>query len=581
VSEPLLVRVWAPHAERVDLVVGDRAVPMVRGADDVFEQEAPAAHGERYGIRLDGGAVRPDPRAVWLPDGVHSPGAVYHHDRFAWTDEGWTGRPWEQAVVYELHVGTFTPDGTFDAATRRMEHLVDLGVTHVELLPVCAFDGVAGWGYDGVAPWSVHEPYGGPDGLKAFVDAAHRHGLAVILDVVHNHLGPSGAYLSELGPFFTDRYHTPWGESVNLDGPGSDQVRAYLLGSLSAWVHDFHVDGIRLDAVHEMQDNRAVPFLEEISAAMDGWSSRLGRPLVTVAESDRNDPWTVMPRGQGGLGMTAQWDDDVHHALHAWLTGESQGYYADFAADPPTALQTVLTAAFLHAGGYSSFRGRSHGRPVDRAAVPGYRFVASLQTHDQVGNRALGERLPALVPDGHLAAGAALLLLGPFVPMLFMGEEWAASTPWLFFSSFDDPDLAAAVTQGRRAEFADHGWRAADVPDPQAPGTVERSRLVWDERHDPRHAAMLAWYRHLLRLRHTHPQLRDPRLDQVRVEATDEVVTMHRGDVRVAASVADQPRTVLLDRPVGTVLASFGRVAGLDGPSTEVLLGPGSAAVLR
>ena len=288
-----------------------------------------------------------------------------------------------------------------------------------------------------------------------------------------------------------------------------------------------------------------------------------------------------MPRDHGGLGMTAQWDDDVHHALHTWLTGESQGYYADFAADSPTAVQTVLTAAFLHAGGYSSFRGRSHGRPVDRSAVPGYRFVASLQTHDQVGNRALGERLPALVPDGHLAAGAALLLLGPFVPMLFMGEEWAASTPWQFFSSFADPDLAAAVTRGRRAEFADHGWTAADVPDPQDGGTLERSRLAWDELGHPRHAAMLAWYRRLLELRHTHPQLRDPRLDQVQVEVSEDVATMHRGDVRVVASVAGRPRTVTLDRPVGTVLACFGSVDGVDGPSTEVGLGPGSTAVLR
>ncbi len=461
-------RVWAPAATRVELVTADGREPLRAEAGGWFAALRSVGHGERYGFSLDGGEVRPDPRAVWLPDGVHAPGAAYDHTRFTWSDAGWEGRPWPRAVVYELHVGTFTPAGTFDAAAARLGHLVDLGVTHVELMPVCAFDGVDGWGYDGVAPWSVHEPYGGPDGLKRFVDAAHAAGLAVLLDVVHNHVGPSGAYLTEFGPYLSTAHPTPWGGAVNLDGPGSDEVRSYLLGSVRAWLCDFHVDGLRLDAVHTLRDVRALPLLEELSSAVDDLSAQVGRPLVVVAESDRNDPATVTPRSEQGLGLTAQWDDDVHHALHTLLTGEAQGYYADFAVDPPASVATVLTEAFVHAGTYSSFRGRRHGRPVDRTRVPGYRFVASLQTHDQVGNRAHGERLAALVDTDRLAAGAALLLLGPFVPMLFMGEEWAASTPWLFFSSFPQPHLAALVTQGRQVEFAEHGWAPGEVPDPTA-----------------------------------------------------------------------------------------------------------------
>jgi maltooligosyltrehalose trehalohydrolase len=571
-------RVWAPRAGIVELVLRDERQPMAPEPNGWFSTSAPASHGDRYGFSLDDGPVRPDPRAVWLPDGVHRPGAVYDHDRFGWGDRGWTGRDWPDAVLYEMHVGTFTAPGTFDAATARLDHLVDLGVTHVELLPVCAFDGTHGWGYDGVAPWSVHEPYGGPDGLKRFVDAAHSRRLSVLLDVVHNHLGPSGAYLAEFGPFFTDRYHTPWGQAINLDGPGSDEVRTYLLGSVEAWVRDFHVDGIRLDAVHEMQDNRALPFLEELSAEVARLADDLGRPLVTIAESDRNDPWTVMPSSAGGLGLTAQWDDDVHHALHTWLTGEKQGYYADFAAEPARALRAVFTSAFFHAGGYSTFRGRCHGRPVDTSVVSGSRFVASLQTHDQVGNRAVGDRLCDGLSPGRLAAGAALLLLGPFVPMLFMGEEWAAGTPWLFFSSFPDPELAQAVTRGRRAEFAEHGWPTDEIPDPQDPQTRNLSVLDWDEpEHEP-HATMLSWYRTLIQLRRDIPALRDPDLTGVRIDVDGPLVVLHRGRHLVAANSASAPVRVPLGGAVVEVLAAFG--APDLPPSPDRLMLPAEAVTV-
>jgi maltooligosyltrehalose trehalohydrolase len=523
--------------------------------------------------------VRPDPRAVWLPDGVHAPSAAYEHGRATWTDAGWRGRTWPDAVVYELHVGTFTAPGTLDAAQQHLPYLADLGVTHVELMPVCAFDGTVGWGYDGVAPWSVHEPYGGPDALKRFVDAAHATGLGVLLDVVHNHLGPSGAYLADFGPYVTDRYRTPWGAAVNLDEAGSDEVRAYLLGSIESWLRDFHLDGLRLDAVHELRDNRALSFLEEVAVLVDRLSSDLRRSLVVVAESDRNDPRTVTPRRENGLGLTAQWDDDVHHAVHVLLTGESQGYYGDFARDPAGAVATTLTSAFLHAGTYSTFRGRTHGRPVDRTTTPGHRFVVALQTHDQVGNRALGDRISACVPPGRLAAGTALVLLGPYVPMLFMGEEWAASTPWQFFSSFPDPEMGRLVTGGRREEFGTHGWDTTEVPDPQHSQTHRRSVLEWDERTRPPHAEVLDWYRTLLRLRREVPDLRDPCLADVALTRHGDALVLHRGDHRVAANLGPHEARVPLDAEP-EVLASFGTPAAPT-PGHALLLGPDTVAVVR
>ncbi len=571
--------VWAPHARAVDLALDGTRTPLSPGCDGWFGTDIVAGHGDAYGFSVDGGPVRPDPRGVWLPDGVHSPGRAYDHGLFRWTDARWAGQAWDDAVLYELHVGTFTREGTFDAAAGRLDHLVEVGITHVELMPVAAFDGTAGWGYDQVALWSVHEPYGGPDGLKRFVDAAHSHGLAVLLDVVHNHVGASGNHLGEFGPYLTDRVRTPWGEAVNLDGPGSDQVRAFLIGSVEAWLRDFHADGVRLDAVHEMHDERAITFLEELSGRVDTLAEKLGRPLVVVAESDRNDPRTVMSRRDRGLGMTAQWDDDVHHALHAWLTGEAQGYYADFAADPPAALQAVYSGAFFHAGTYSSFRGRTHGRPVDTSRVPGHAFVASLQTHDQVGNRARGDRLGSLVPPSHLAAGAALLLLGPFVPMLFMGEEWAASTPWQFFSSFPDPALAAMVTAGRRAEFAEHGWSDAEVPDPQDPATAQRSRLDWSEIDEPEHRQMLDWYRTLIALREDYPELRDPRLDHVHLLVDSEHALLSRGGFRVAVNLAGDPWLVDLDATARMVAAFLVPDEAFGNVGTRHLL-PGQSVVV-
>nr|WP_232246803.1 malto-oligosyltrehalose trehalohydrolase [Kitasatospora mediocidica] len=544
-------------------VDGDRH-PLEAHAGGWWQGEAPA--GRAYGFRLDGGPALPDPRSARQPDGPDGLSAHVDHAAFAWSDAPWHGRPLAGAVVYELHVGTFTPAGTFAGAEERLDHLVELGVDFVELMPVCPFPGRHGWGYDGVSLWAVHEPYGGPEGLKRFVDAAHRRGLGVILDVVHNHLGPSGNYLPAFGPYFTDRHHTPWGAAVNLDAPGSDEVRDYLVGSALAWLGDYRIDGLRLDAVHALADDRAVHFLEELSTAVDTLAAAVGRPLFLIGESDLNDPRLTSPRQAGGLGLTAQWSDDLHHALHAALTGESQGYYADFARAPLAAVAKVLTRGWFHDGSWSSFRERHHGRPFP--AAYGARLLGYTQTHDQIGNRAVGDRLS----PAQLALGAALVLTSPFTPMLFMGEEWGASTPWQYFTDHTDPDLAEAVRQGRRREFTEHGWSAQEIPDPQAPGTVLASTLDWSEPRQPDHTQLLSWYRTLIRLRRAEPALTDPDLAAVRVEFDEEErwLTVHRGDLRITVNLGDKP----YEPPAGTQLARYGEVTG-----TRV--GPGACVVSR
>jgi len=467
-----------------------------------------------------------------------------------------------------------------DAAAARLGHLSELGVTHVELMPLCPFPGRHGWGYEGVSPWAVHEPYGGPEALKRFVDRAHELGLAVILDVVHNHLGPSGNHLPRFGPYFTDAYTTPWGAAVNLDAPGSDEVRAFLIGSALAWLRDYRLDGLRLDAVHALYDTRARHFLEELSAAVDGLAAELGRPLSLIAESDLNNPRFITPRAEHGLGLHAQWNDDFHHALHTALTGESQGYYADFARAPFAALAKTLTGGYFHDGTYSSFRGRHHGRPLDRARVGGHRLLGYSQTHDQVGNRAQGDRLSAHLSPGLLACAATLVLTAPFTPMLFMGEEWAAGTPWQFFTDHTDPELAEAVRRGRRREFAAHGWAEEDVPDPQDPATRERSCLDWSEPGRPPHARVLDWYRRLIALRREQPDLTDPDLADTKVAYDEEArwLAFRRGDVRVAVNLGKDPAAIPLGTRPALVLAAWEPVAapGADG----LLQLPGESCVV-
>ncbi|WP_329544940.1 malto-oligosyltrehalose trehalohydrolase [Streptomyces sp. NBC_01356] len=573
--------VWAPQADRVTLHCEGTTRTLEHDPERAgwWTGDAEARDGTRYGFALDDGPVLPDPRSRRQPDGPDGLSAVVDPERYGWRTE-WAGRPLPGAVLYELHVGTYTPEGTLDAAAERLGHLQELGITHVELMPVCPFPGRHGWGYEGVSLWAVHEPYGGPEALKRFVDRAHELGLGVVLDVVHNHLGPSGNYLPAFGPYFTDTHQTPWGSAVNLDAPGSDEVRAYLVGSALAWLRDYRLDGLRLDAVHALRDSRALHFLEELSTAVDGLAADLGRPLFLVAESDLNDPRLITSREEGGLGLHAQWNDDFHHVLHTALTGEAQGYYADFARAPFASLAKTLTSGFFHDGTYSSFRGRSHGRPLDRTRVSAHRLLGYAQTHDQIGNRAQGDRLSASLSPGLLACAAALTLTGPFTPMLFMGEEWAAGTPWQFFTDHTDPELADAVRRGRRREFAAHGWAEEDVPDPQDPATRDRSCLDWSEPEEALHARVLAWYRDLITLRRRQADLSDPDLAAVKIAYDEEArwLALRRGDVRVAVNLSKETAEIPLGIRHARVLAAWEpvRAPGEDG----VLSVPGESCVV-
>jgi len=534
--------------------------------------------GDDYSFAIDGGDGLPDPRSAWQPQGVLGPSRLVDHGSFAWHDDNWRGVPVAGRVLYELHIGTFTPEGTFDAAALRLPDLVEFGIDVIELMPVAAFDGDRGWGYDGVALYAVHEPYGGPEGLKRFVDAAHRLGLGVALDVVYNHLGPSGNVLGRYGPYFTGEHQTPWGSAVNLDGPGSDEVRAFLIDNALAWLRDYHVDGLRLDAVHALADDRATHVLEELAIEVQSLGARLGRAVFLIAEYDRNDPRLITSREAGGYGLDAQWCDDVHHAIHATLTGERQGYYCDFGS--LATLGKALSGGFVHDGTYSAFRERGHGRPFDRSRVPGHRLVAYAQTHDQVGNRATGERISSLIPVERLHIAAALVLTSAFTPMIFMGEEWGASTPWQYFASFADPQLSRAVTEGRRAEFADHGWDTTEVPDPVDPATAQRSILDWAEREAAEHAELLDWHRRLIRLRREMPDLADGRLDRV-VCSYDEAAgwfVMRRGGLAVVVNLAPARQPIPVGAtPTGVLLASAGGFVYRDG---EVEIDADSVAIV-
>ncbi|MEI2777962.1 MAG: malto-oligosyltrehalose synthase [Tetrasphaera sp.] len=533
--------VWAPIPQRVTLVVGDRELPMRRGSGHWWTPSRPVdvpAGGVDYGYRLDEDPmVLPDPRSRCQPSGVHALSRTWEPTAFAWTDHGWRARPLAGSIIYELHIGTFTPAGTLDAAIDRLDHLVDLGVDIVELMPVHAFNGDRGWGYDGVAWWAVHEAYGGPEAYQRFVDACHARGLAVVQDVVHNHFGPSGNYLPRFGPYLKAG-HSTWGDLINLDGEGSLEVRRFVLDSARAWFTDFHVDGLRLDAVHALHDESEMHLLEEMSIEIGALSAHLRRPLLLIAESDLNDAALVTSREGGGHGLDAQWSDDFHHALHVALTGETSGYYADFAA--LTSLKRVCDEGFFHAATWSSFRGTDWGAPIPRATLPAYRLIVCSQNHDQVGNRARGDRLTEVLDDDQLLSAALVTLAGPFTPMLFMGEEFAASSPFQFFSSHPEPELAAAVTEGRFTEFARMGWEREAVPDPQDAATFAASRLKWAEVDGQRGRTMLAPYQQLIALRRELPALTDPLLVNVACEVDEDRRTfvMRRGSGREAVVIA-------------------------------------------
>jgi maltooligosyltrehalose trehalohydrolase len=565
-------RVWAPRARRVELQLADQRLSMRPAGGGWFEAPAPLAPGTDYRFRLDGGEPLPDPRSPWQPQGPDGPSRTVDHSAFSWSDRGWNGLRLADAIVYELHVGTFSPQGTFAGVIPHIDHLLQLGVSAVELMPVAEFSGRRNWGYDGVDLYAPHHAYGGPEGLKSLVDALHARGLAVILDVVYNHLGPIGNYLDRFGPYLTDRYRTPWGAALNLDGPESDEVRAFLIDNALMWLRDYHLDGLRLDAVHAIFDTSAIHFLEELRTRVVALEREDGRRRVVIAESDLNDPRLVREASIGGFELDAQWSDDFHHALHALLTGERGGYYQDFGRFED--LARALRQGYVFDGRYSSFRRRRHGRSP--AGVAASRFLGYLQNHDQVGNRARGDRISSLVSVERLEIGAALVLTAPFIPLLFMGEEWGASTPFPFFIDHQDPAIARAASQGRLAEFAALGWDPAQIPDPQAPATFAAARLRWEERGRSPQAEILAWYRALIDLRRRNPALRDGRFDRVEVGYDQEAgwLTLRRGPVLLACNLGD--RALRLPAPDGPLALSCGGARVEDG---RVLLPPDSLAL--
>jgi maltooligosyltrehalose trehalohydrolase len=563
----------------VRLSIGDDVVPMRRTDDGWWTPDGPVPDGEvDYGYLLDGSSTPvPDPRSRRQPHGVHERSRTFDPATYTWNDGDWTGRQLAGAVIYELHIGTFTPEGTFDAALGKLDHLRSIGVDFVEVMPVNAVNGTHNWGYDGVLWSAVHEQYGGPAGYQRFVDGCHAAGLGVIQDVVHNHLGPSGNYLPLFGPYLKSGENT-WGDLVNLDTDGSSEVRRLILDSVAMWLTDLHVDGLRLDAVHALDDSSDPHLLEEMAIEVAALSAHQRRPLTLIAESDLNDPRLVTPREAGGYGLDAQWSDDFHHAVHVALTRETDGYYADF--EPLGALAKVCEKGFFHDGTFSSFRERDHGAPIDTATMPTWRLVVCTQNHDQIGNRAIGDRITATLDDDQLACAALLAFTGPFTPMLFQGEEWAASTPFQFFTSHPEPELGAATAEGRIAEFERMGWDPAVVPDPQDPATYERSKLDWDELGTGRHARTLSAYRRLAALRRSLPQLTDPAFDRTACTADEEtrLFTMRRGDLEVVVNFGDAPATVDV---TGSVLHfGTGPEVTLDGTLSlpahaGALVGPG------
>ena len=498
-------RVWAPRCERVDLVLLDERDPIPlhprdRGYFDLQTDHLSA--GTRYRFRLNNDKVRPDPASRFQPDGVHGPSQIVNVKSFPWTDREWRGLELDDYVFYELHVGTFTPEGMFSAIIPRLDDLKSLGITAIEIMPVAQFPGARNWGYDGVNQFAVQNSYGGPHELQKLVNACHDRGLAAVLDVVYNHLGPEGNYLADFGPYFTDRYHTPWGQAINFDGADSDEVVHYFVENALQWLRDFHFDALRLDAVHGIYDCNARPFLQILSQRVDELRRATSREIYLIAESDLNDTRVVLPRAVDGLGLDAQWSDDFHHSVHALVTGERTGYYQDFGDIQH--LATALNDGFVYQGQYSEYRKCRHGN--SSRDLPARQFVICTQNHDQVGNRMLGERLSRLVSFDDLKLAAGVMVLSPYLPLIFMGEEYGETAPFLYFTSHSDRDLIEAVRKGRKAEFADFQWQG-EPPDPQDENTFLHSKLNWDMRREDSQRVLLEFYGELLRLRRAVPAL--------------------------------------------------------------------------
>jgi maltooligosyltrehalose trehalohydrolase len=570
-------RIWAPRRRRLQVhIVGprDQTVQLKEVGDGYFEAEVGDAQpGALYFYRLDMVIERPDPASRLQPQGVHGPSQVVSAD-FTWRDQDWRGRPLAEYILYELHVGTFSYEGTFDGVVPHLDRLVDLGITAVELMPVAAFAGTRNWGYDGVYPFAVQHNYGGPAGLKRLVDECHRRGLAVVLDVIYNHLGPEGNYLADYGPYFTRKYSTAWGEAINFDGPESREVRRFFIANALRWITEFHIDSLRLDAIHAIYDESAEHFLKELAIAVHQRVHTLGRPAYVIAESNANIPRLTMTRDEGGDGLDAQWNDDFHYALHARLTGERESHYRDFGA--PGQITKALAEGFVLTGQFSNYKARSVGESSHR--TPAERLLVFLQNHDQAGNRPGGERFGQLVDLERRKLAAAVLLLSPYVPLVFMGEEYDEPAPFLFFTDFADRSLNENVRRGRRTYFKDNDWRGKDF-DPADPATFAKSRLNQHLRGEGQHALLLAWYRELIRLRKELPALRQLSKRQMEIVPLDhhEVLVVRRW---TAAPLAEHEIAAVFnlsarERPVEFHLAAGRWRQRLDS-AAERWNGPGS-----
>lgn len=571
---------WAPKPTTLDLLIGGpdwspgddmERRPLTREGEYWHVPVLP--HGTAYGFSIDGGPMLPDPRSAEQPWGVHGPSRVFDTSTLSWSDGDFDGVDARGAVLYEMHIGTFTAEGTFASAIDRLDHLAELGVDMVEIMPVAPFPGERGWGYDGVSWTAVHEAYGGPQGLAKFVDACHRRGLGVCLDVVHNHLGPDGNYLDQFAPYFTDRHETPWGTAINLDDEGSEGVREHILSSALRWLEEFHIDALRLDAIHALIDDSPVHILAELADATRALSGELGRPLTLIAESDLNDPAVISPTDEDGWGMDMQWADDVHHALHAAFTGETHGYYVDFGDE--NALAKVFRGAFYHDGSESTFRGAPWGTPVPDS-IDGHAFVVYDQNHDQVGNRAQGDRPSEHLSEVESLGSLALVILSPFTPMLFQGQEWNTKSRFAFFTDHSE-ELGPLVSQGRLSEFGAHGWEEIYgpdfvVPDPQAIETFEGSKLDWDEKAN--NGDILEFVKHLIQIRKGEPSFASPDRLATRLErpAPGQYI-LYRDTARLVINTSHEKLTV----PAGEVLLTRGSVDQGD----SITLEPESIAVIR
>jgi maltooligosyltrehalose trehalohydrolase len=564
--------VWAPLHDQIALRLHGRetrTLPMQRGENGYHTLEVEGAgEGTRYTYLLNGTSEYPDPASRYQPEGVHGPSEVCTEE-YPWTDGDWSSDPLSDYVIYELHVGTFTDEGTFEAAVKRLSDLKALGINAIELMPVSQFPGARNWGYDGTYSYAVQASYGGPAGLKGFVDACHRHGMSAVLDVVYNHFGPEGSYAGEFGPYFTDKYHTPWGRAMNFDGPYSDEVRRFFIGNALQWFREYHFDALRLDALHAIVDTSAYPFLSQLVDETQAESKRQDRPLYLIGESDLNDPRLIKTREYGGMGLHAQWNDDYHHALHTLLTGEATGYYSDFGSIQH--LGQALLGGYVYNGQYSAYRQRSHGAPAE--GVSPDHFVVFAQNHDQVGNRLAGERLTSLVSDDALRLAAACVILGPSIPLLFMGEEYGETAPFPYFVSHSDAKLIEAVRHGRREEFAAFQWQG-EVPDPQDARTFLTAKLNWAARHSERGATMLDYYAALISLRRTLPVLKH---GVTQVEGPDET-----GSTLLLRRAHEDSEAILAlnlaetDRSISTSLSPGTWSRKVDS-SDECWGGPGSA----